>query len=592
MSVQMSSHALQRVRARVRTRLAAHEWVLVGLGSLQFLGFISFFVLMHLRSQAWARGQVLDPFKGYWAWFYRTIFSEEQVEAARRSAAAQAHPWWMLASLALLSGAYLLLLIWLRRQAPSFQPRLRVLLGMALIFSLPLLALPNLLSSDIYSYIAFGRIAAIHGGNPFIDPPSAYPSDRFYVWVNWKTVPSVYGPAWIYPSLLLTLIVESIRSHVIAYVLAYKLLALLLHLANGALIWAILTRWRPEQRVWGTALYLLCPLTLIEFAGNAHNDVLMITFILLGIWLHLRGAWLLTIGAWTLAVLTKWIALPLLPLYGLVLLWQARTWRQRITRALGALALCVMLCTALYAPYWEGWRTLEILVDAPPQQRLINSLADVASNEVQRTMWRLGRWPDPLLTQPLTIFALPRRGATLADDVDGASAAVERFAQAQRAQFMRDRSRFRVLQAEAKRNADWVNAWVRRVALAMLALSCLAAAAVTRTFRTALLAGAWIFFIYCTIGAVWFWPWYATWFVALAALLDWRVTARTALLLALLVPLIYVFFPPLPDPEWWQRYRAVLALGPALLFAGWQGIALVGAWWRARRGRRGQLRPA
>jgi hypothetical protein len=381
--------------------------------------------------------------------------------------------------------------------------------------------------------------------------------------------------------MLLTAIVESVRSHIIVYVLAYKLLALGLHLANGALIWSILSRWKPEQRVWGTALYLLCPLTLIEFAGNAHNDVLMITFLLLGVWLHLRGSWLLTIAAWTLAVLTKWIALPLLPLYGLALLWQSRSWRQRLTRAALGLAVFASLATLLYRPYWEGWETLEILVDAPPQKRLINSLGDVASNEFQHLMWRLGYWPNPILAQPLTIFTLP--GGVAAPTATDSQESMSHFAGDQRLQYLDDRTEFRAMQIEAERHDERTNDVVRLIALSLLGLACLFAAALTRSFQAALLAGAWIFFVYCTVGAVWFWPWYATWFVALAALLDWRVTGRTAVMLALLVPLIYIFFPSLPDPVWWQRYRAVLAFGPPLLFAGWYGARLAHESWRSWR---------
>ena len=72
---------------------------------------------------------------------------------------------------------------------------------------------------------------------------------------------------------------------------------------------------------------------------------------------------------------------------------------------------------------------------------------------------------------------------------------------------------------------------------------------------------------------MWVWPWYLTWFIALAALLDWRVTGRTAVLFSLLLPLLYIFFPSLPDPVWWQRYRAVFVFLPPLLFAGWYGVA-------------------
>lgn len=554
------------------TALAEREWAPIALGVLHTLAYCSFWIVMHLQSQAWASGQVLAPLDSYWRWFYSNIFSEDRVTAVRRSAEAATHPFLMLGSIAAISAVYLLLLGWIRSRPPRALPRLGLLIGLALMGGVPLLLLPNLLSGDVYSNIAFGRIATMHGGNPFVQPPSSFPSDPFYRFVNWKGVASVYGPGWIYPSIVLTVLINSLRPNIITYVLAYKVFALALHLANGWLIWTILRRWRPEQRAWGSALYLLNPLALIEFAGNAHNDVLMITFILLGILAHLRGHWYWTIAAFSLAVLTKWIALPLLPLYGLALLWESPSWQQRVWRAAGSLAIFAALCVGMYRPFWEGPRTLKILFDAPPQSRLINSLGDVVSTEIQRAMWLSGRWPNPALSDMPLLFRSSRAPISAQlGRMEGEP--VSELWQQQRARFYSDRRTFQALGLLADANKAYVDGIVRAVALGMLLTCCLVCAAITRTFRRALECGAWIFFVYCAIGAVWVWPWYVTWFVALAALLDWRVTGRTALLFSLLAPLIYIFFPTLPEPVWWQQYRAVLVFVPPLLFAAWYGVA-------------------
>jgi hypothetical protein len=556
----------------------SHGSVLLVAGVLHTLAYWLFFIVMHLRSQGWASGQVLYPFKGYLRWFYRTILSEEQVQAVRRSPEAAWHPFLMLGSLVFISALY----VWLVLRARNDSLHLRPMLGLALLASVPLLLLPNLLSSDIYSYIEYGRIAAIHGGNPFTQPPSFFSKvDPFYRFVNWKNVASVYGPTWIYVSMLVTLVVESIHSHVIAYVLAYKLLALGLHLTNGVLIWSILGRWRPQQQQWGTALYLLNPVTMIEFVGNGHNDVLMLTLILLAFWFHLRGRWPWAMVALTLAVLAKWIALLLLPLYGLALLWESRTWRERAWRTALSLTLFVGICAVLYRPYWEGPRTLKILVDAPPQKRLINSMADVLSTGIQRGMARAGAWPDPAIIDAMTIFKNPNASLLLAN---GATDGQDVWQQ-QAEQFARDRSSFNRQQGEAIANRDWLNKVIRNVALGVFALVCLVGAALTRSFERAVLVGAWLFWFYCAISSVWFWPWYLTWFLALAALLDWRVTARTAIIFSLLSPLTYIFFPATANPTWWQQYRALMVFLPPILFAAWHGWHLLRSTWHGRRTR-------
>lgn len=571
--VQRATHHSTQRPALVR------RWTLPLLSTIYIASFWIFFVVMHLQSQFWAKSRVLEPLTGYWRWFFAHVFSYEQVYAVRRSPEAAWHPWLMLATVALMGGMYVWLLSRLRNGTSRLT--LQAMIGLVLLVSVPLLLLPNLQSGDVYSYIAYGRIAALFGGNPFIQPPSAFGKlDSTYVgYVNWKNVASVYGPVWIYLSMVLTTLVEAIHSHVIAYVLSYKLFAMALHIVNGCLIWSILGRLRPEQQQWGTALYLLCPLALVEFVGNAHNDVLMITFILLALWLHVRAQWPWAITALTFAVLTKWIALLILPLYGLVLLWEATTWRERVWRAGVGLALFTTWCVLLYSPYWEGTKTLRILADAPPQKRLINSLGDIVRDDTEHYMASRGLWPDAAILDSITIFNTYNTPATAAL-AGNPNAETDNLWRQQANRFIQERTIFRNQALMATANREWLSSQIRDVALGILALACVAGAALTRSLQRAILVGAWLFWVYCSISAVWFWPWYLTWFVALAALLDWRVTGRTAVLASVLAPMIYVFYPSTVDPTWWQRYRAALVFVPPLMFVAWQAGLLIRANWR------------
>ncbi len=73
----------------------------------------------------------------------------------------------------------------------------------------------------------------------------------------------------------------------------FKSLALLSHLINCVLIWAILTNVAHARRVGGTILYAWNPLALIELAGNGHNEGFLICFLLLTILLIIqqKGRW-------------------------------------------------------------------------------------------------------------------------------------------------------------------------------------------------------------------------------------------------------------------------------------------------------------
>ncbi len=103
-----------------------------------------------------------------------------------------------------------------------------------------------------------------------------------------------------------------------------------------------------------------------------------------------------------------------------------------------------------------------------------------------------------------------------------------------------------------------------------------------RSLETLLLAWTWVLLFYPLIASGWYWPWYATWAVCLAALViegDRRADApRSALLLpagtrevtiaTLLLAggslTLYAFLPLYSSSIY--GYRALIALGPAAAF--------------------------
>jgi hypothetical protein len=114
------------------------------------------------------------------------------------------------------------------------------------------------------------------------------------------------------------------------YILLFRFLAFALHLINALLVMIILrTMGRSSRTVTiGTLLYAWNPLVILEGSLSGHNDLFMITFMLLGILLCVRAEqrgftrsihYLLPGIAFTLALLVKFTALPLIALY-LVLL--------------------------------------------------------------------------------------------------------------------------------------------------------------------------------------------------------------------------------------------------------------------------------
>jgi hypothetical protein len=278
--------------------------LLLYLPVLSFLGSCLFWLACHIPSLEGGGSGALPHLQTWWYWLFHGVF---QIRIG----------YWpepfsikniMLFAWTTMVAVYILLMMHITRL--SQQAVHRYVYLAAILAGLPLLLLPNLLSSDVYDYIVHARSPLIYRANPYITAPAVLPADPFVRHVGWPDQAYVYGPAWLYVSMMVARVARLVQADVFAHVLIFKLFALGVHLANGVLLGLILERRQtPDAHLW-TAVYLLNPLALIEFAGNAHNEAVMIFFILAGFLVneHSHPVW----GSALLAtgVMTKIYCLP------------------------------------------------------------------------------------------------------------------------------------------------------------------------------------------------------------------------------------------------------------------------------------------
>lgn len=238
-----------------------------------------------------------------------------------------------------------------------------LILAWALLFQVTLFFMPGLFTTDVFSYAMYGRIGGVYGFNPYFAVPGDFEGDRLVEWIHpiWHFAPSVYGPLWVNLSAWLSAATWGWTS--VDQVLAYKAVVNLAHLANVGLTWALLGQFQPKTRVAGLLLFAWNPLLLFEFAGNGHNDALMLTFLLLGLLLLARGRpeWgVLGLG---LSVWVKYATALVAPLY--LAVWARRSptlaGKARML-LLGGLSLS-LLGLLLYLPWWEGPAVLGPIFD-------------------------------------------------------------------------------------------------------------------------------------------------------------------------------------------------------------------------------------
>jgi hypothetical protein len=217
------------------------------------------------------------------------------------------------------------------------------------IWSLPFLLAPPIFSHDAYSYAAQGWL--IHNDiNPYEAGPGVLPggfADQV-AWV-WRYTPAPYGPLSLQIQHLLVVIG---RFDPYASALMMRVPALIGVALIGLLLPRIAVRLHvdPAFVAWfGT----LNPIIVIDFIGGAHNDALMMGFVVLGFYVATRwsrgwwlGAVLVGIGASIKqpAFLAAY-ALPFIQRPWLT--WKARDIALTLSRALGSLLVSVGVFAAI-----------------------------------------------------------------------------------------------------------------------------------------------------------------------------------------------------------------------------------------------------
>lgn len=214
-------------------------------------------------------------------------------------------------------------------------------------------------SIDVFVYAAFTRVWVHFDANPLVVPAASFPHDSLaQLAAGWAGIPSPYGPLWV----IISALPEALaRADVLTTVLLYKGMALGFHLGSVALVSWILVRVSPRQQSLGTLLFAWNPVILYETIGNGHNDGAMMFFVLAAIALSLSRSerWRLAAPAvLALAALVKYTTGLLFPVLYLYHLGRLPTWRARIRYLALSGLLAGVVTFALFAPFWEGPRTL------------------------------------------------------------------------------------------------------------------------------------------------------------------------------------------------------------------------------------------
>ena len=152
---------------------------------------------------------------------------------------------------------------------------------------------PPLLSQDVFSYIAYARLGAEHGLDPYTHSPVDIPADPVFGFAGSKSAVSVYGPLFTLPTYALAPLGVAGAYWVL------KLVAAAASLGVVALVWRSAERLGRDPRA-AALLVGLSPLVLAHVVAGAHNEALVMLLVMAGVHAFMRAR-PLAAGAWSTA---------------------------------------------------------------------------------------------------------------------------------------------------------------------------------------------------------------------------------------------------------------------------------------------------
>lgn len=173
-------------------------------------------------------------------------------------------------------------------------------------------------SYDLFNYILTARISFLYRENPYVVMPIEIPNEPMLEYTRAANKVALYGPVWI----LLTFFPYAIgHMHIWLSIISFKALT------SGFYIGALILVYRITKSVGNVLFFALNPLVLLEVLVSGHNDIIMMTVALAGLYCltrtkrHLR---IIGICFLLASVLVKGATLALIPL--VFITNRERTW--------------------------------------------------------------------------------------------------------------------------------------------------------------------------------------------------------------------------------------------------------------------------
>lgn len=275
----------------------------------------------------------------------------------------------------LVSGTYLLLIsiffglyIFLIKNYNLIFPNLSKAKKIIPVFLIPVFAYPAMFSYDLFNYIATSKVLFYYHENPYLIMPIDFIDDPILVFTRAANKIALYGIFWTFISGIPYIF--SFGNYLFS-IFMFKLFAGLFYLGTVFLIWKL------TKNKLSVVLFAASPLVIIETFISGHNDIVMMFFALLAVYLLRNKRILLAVLCLLLSILIKYATLFLAPLFLLTFLQYAKNkkidWNKFYLWAFFSMFIIFTLSFLREEIYpWYAIWPLTFLVLVPQKNKLIN----------------------------------------------------------------------------------------------------------------------------------------------------------------------------------------------------------------------------
>jgi hypothetical protein len=223
--------------------------------------------------------------------------------------------------------------------------RLKTLAILTIITAVILGLSYNAFSYDLFNYIFDARIVSHYHLIPYFYKAADFTGDPMLNFMRWTHRFYPYGPSWLILTVPLTFIG---MNYFLPTFFLFKLLMALSFLGSCLLIYKTSAKLFPENKLFNVVFFAFNPLVLIECLMSAHNDIPMIFFILLSIYLFLQNKKVLSWISNVFSIGIKFSTGALLPLF-ILLEFFVRTNRKINWEKFFISSVILSLATVLFA---------------------------------------------------------------------------------------------------------------------------------------------------------------------------------------------------------------------------------------------------